>query len=226
MLSLTVAARSKLIRAATPNCLEELFEMSNRMCDLCNYPIQDLIVAALDHSTPVIHFARDLSLPIEEAVRQANDLKNLRPAHKHCNHVKHEMTREEWFAKGVDKKVGKPKMFTDAELLELQFRFAAGSRASGRMNAEKKIGVCGRSPEKMSEGGRKASREDKACAGRIGGAKSGPVNGPASQEKGIGIFAPGMKRIAGLISTHNHWHIKRGLVSSTCSLCQQQKVAA
>src|SRR5260370_23571720 len=107
-----VRERSQRIRAATPNVLGELYEMQNRRCDLCGEPIQDLIVAALDHSTPVIIYARG-PLSIEDAVAQANVPANLRAAHASCNSAKNGRTREEWFALGLDKKVGKPRVWTE-----------------------------------------------------------------------------------------------------------------
>jgi hypothetical protein len=140
----TVADRAKAIRAATPDVLENLFEMQNRICDLCEQPIQDLILAALDHSRPVIIFARDLSLPIGEAIRWANALGNLRAVHANCNHVKKDKTKEEWFALGLDKEIGKPRIYTEGELLEFQFRLGAG----GRKTAER-LG-----PEGLSARGR------------------------------------------------------------------------
>jgi hypothetical protein len=143
----TVAVRSRLIRAATPDVLENLFEMQNRLCDLCAQPIQDLIVAALDHSRPVILFARDLSVPIEETIRWANAPGNLRATHAYCNHVKKDKTREEWFALGLDKKVGKPRLYTDSELLELQFRISAPGLAS--------VAAKAMSPEEWSAWSRK-----------------------------------------------------------------------
>lgn len=85
---LTIKQRAKLIRKATPDCLEPLYEMSNRRCDLCGHPIQDLICASLDHSTPVVHFARNLEMPIDDAVAQTNHPQNLRVAHANCNAAK------------------------------------------------------------------------------------------------------------------------------------------
>ena len=35
---MTLKQRRAFIRKVTPDCLEELFEMQNRMCDLCEQP--------------------------------------------------------------------------------------------------------------------------------------------------------------------------------------------
>jgi hypothetical protein len=110
--------------------------MSNRNCDLCGYPIQSLILAVLEHSTPVIHFARNLELPIEEAIRLANAPTNLRCAHSFCNSLKQDYTREEWFIRGLDKSIIEPKMITDEELAELRFKMGAGGRIGGRKTQE------------------------------------------------------------------------------------------
>lgn len=126
--------RAKLIRNATPDIREELFEMQNRICDLCGYPIQDLVVAALDHSTPVSFFARS-DMPIEEAILQANDPKNLRCAHTSCNNTKKELTREDWFACGLNNRT-KPQPLTDSQLREFQFRLGAGGRRAQALHPE------------------------------------------------------------------------------------------
>jgi hypothetical protein len=128
-----IVKRVNSIRLATPNILEELFEMQNRICDLCNKPIQDLVLAALDHSTPVILFARG-PLPIEEAVRQANDPTNLRAVHSECNNRKQDMTRDEWFAAGMGNHDSRS--YTQLELEELRERAAKGGRIGGRTNAK------------------------------------------------------------------------------------------
>src|ERR1700694_5894783 len=98
-----VSTRAKILRRTTPDCLEELFEAQNRICDLCNKPIQDLVLAELDHSFPVIKYAKDLSLSIEDAIARCNSLENLRAAHATCNSVKHDMSRNDWFELGKDK---------------------------------------------------------------------------------------------------------------------------
>jgi hypothetical protein len=135
-----IKRRREMIRAATPDVLENLFEMSNRVCDLCNQPIQDLLLAALEHSTPVIHFAKS-PLTIEDAIAQAHHPNNLRVAHSHCNLVKMTKTRAKWFAAGLDKTVGEPRFYTDVELLELQFRLSARGSANARVAVEQKRGI-------------------------------------------------------------------------------------
>lgn len=136
--------RVALIRNTTPDILEALFEMQNRVCDLCGRPIQALILAALDHSTPVIHFARS-DMPIADAMAQANASKNLRCAHSSCNSRKHNKTREEWFARGLNEN-DQPRLFTNDELQGLRVRMSErgrkGGRVSGRQNA--KSGHCAR----------------------------------------------------------------------------------
>jgi hypothetical protein len=132
-----IRERARLIRLTTPNILEELFEMSNRKCDLCGFFIQDLTLAELEHSTPVIHFARNLDLSIEDAIQQANHPSNLRVVHYGCNSSKGgRMTREEWFARGLDKKIGEPKIFTEDELLLFKFRLGVGGRTQVGKNVE------------------------------------------------------------------------------------------
>jgi hypothetical protein len=175
-LTLTIKQRVKLIRAATPNgdTLLRLYEMSNQNCDLCPFPIQDLMLAALDHSTPVIFFARS-PMPIEDAIAQANDPKNLRCAHALCNSTKKDLTREEWFSRGLDKTVGQPRSYTDVELLELQFRLGAG----GRKSVAEGLGIF-------------APGYNRSSVSRI--------NGRKTKERSVGIFAPEMRGVGGRIS--------------------------
>jgi len=201
-----VKQRASAIRKATPDVLKELFEMQNRRCDLCGHPIQDLICAALDHSIPVIWFARS-AMPIEQAIAEANAPKNLRCAHTSCNHHKHDKTREEWFAQGLNNR-NRPRLLTADDLLTLQFRLGAGGRIGGRNN----------------------SHENHVRAGRLGGHISGPVNGRKMAESGhlARISSRGGtateredKRQAGRLSGHRRWHIARGLVNSNCKLCME-----
>ncbi len=138
---MTIKNRIKRIRQETPNCLEELFEMQNRLCDLCGLPIQDLICAVVEHSVPIVHFARTVKT-LREASKQANDMKNLRCAHSSCNAVKQELTRDEWFARGLNNR-DIPRIFTLGELENLRqkreagqkVRAAAGGKKGGRTNA-------------------------------------------------------------------------------------------
>jgi hypothetical protein len=120
--------RSKHLRRSVPNILEFCYESQNRICDLCNKPIQDLVLAALDHSVPLIQFARDISLSLKEAVSSCNDPKNLRAAHSFCNNSKKDRTREEWFDKNLDKTVGTIKILSDEEIEDLRLRVGKGGR--------------------------------------------------------------------------------------------------
>ena len=188
-----VRERARLIRRVSPNVLAELFEMQNRTCDLCGQGIQDLILAALDHSTPVIQFARG-PLSIEDAVCQANDPSNLRAAHASCNHVKWNRTRDEWFARGLDKKVGTPRVLTDVELLELQFRMSEVGRKNGRIGGRKSkengtgIHAAGMASKGGSIGGRITGRMN-AESGHMAALarKYGSVGGRKVAELGVGV---------------------------------------
>lgn len=99
--------RCRVIRLRQPDILSEMFEAQNHICDLCRYIIDNLLAASLDHSTPVILFARG-PLVIEEAARRANLLSNLRAVHATCNSCKHDMPRAKWFSTGRNKEVEKP----------------------------------------------------------------------------------------------------------------------
>ncbi len=124
-----IRERIRLIRNATPDCLESLYEMQNRRCDLCEHPIQDLVCAALDHSTPIVVFARSY-MSIEEAIRQCNDLKNLRAAHFSCNSAKNGLTREEWFAQGPNDRA-MPRLLTEGQLRKLCNQLKKSGRKGG-----------------------------------------------------------------------------------------------
>lgn len=153
MRPMTIKERARLIRRATPACLAELFEMQNRICDLCGQPIQDLRCAALDHSTPVIRFARS-DMPLEEAIQRASSPKNLRCAHYSCNEAKNALTREEWFTRGMNNREY-PVPLTEGQLVELRFRRGAGGRAAGPIVGRRNVdsGLLARI---CSEGGRAA----------------------------------------------------------------------
>jgi hypothetical protein len=84
---MSVVQRTALIRLRTPDILKISLEEQRWLCDLCGHRIQDIILAALDHSIPVINFARG-PLPIEQAVEVANAPSNLRAAHRAFNHAK------------------------------------------------------------------------------------------------------------------------------------------
>jgi hypothetical protein len=125
-----IQKRAAVIRKATPNILEELFEMQNRICDLCGEWIQNLVLAELDHSISVMKFAKG-PLSTKKATIQANDPSNLRAAHAFCNSSKHDMTRDDWFARDMDKKVGKPRVWTQEEIEEFRKRMSEDGRAKG-----------------------------------------------------------------------------------------------
>jgi hypothetical protein len=185
--ALTVRQRAKLIRKATPNgdTLENLFEMQNRICDLCGHPIQDLICAELDHSTSVIFFARS-DMPIEDAIAKANDPKNLRCAHASCNAAKNGLTREEWFARGLNER-DKPQLLTDGQLLELQFRLGAGGRKHVESGHLAKL----RTPEHQRNAARSAHKLHPTLArdnGRVGGRIGGVKGAATAMRNKTGIF--------------------------------------
>lgn len=141
--------------------------MSNRLCDLCGHEIQDICLAAIEHSIPVIRYARCSDIAIEDAARECNDLSNLRVAHRSCNVAKLDMTREEWYAKGLNDRE-KPRYRTDIELLEFQFRMGAGGRKNVELGILDKV----RTPEHQSK------------AGRVGGRIGGRVQGRKNVENG------------------------------------------
>ena len=165
-----VQIRTKEIRKATPNCLEELFEMQNRICDLCGQPIQDLILAQLDHSVPVIRYARAWDVAIEDAVRECNRPSNLRAVHSSCNHKKSNLTREEWFKKGLDKGAEKYKIFTKEQLNFFKFQLGLGGRIGGKKGGIKAV---------KNKTGIHSPEFDRSA------------NGFKIKERQIGIFAPG-----------------------------------
>ena len=137
-----IRQRSRAIRSASPRILEQLFEMQNRICDLCNLPIQDLVLAVLEHSTPVIYFARN-PIPIAEAIRLCNDPGNLRAAHATCNHIKKTRSREEWFALGLDKQAGVPRSYTYDELMQMHLKRVELGRRIGRLGGLRRIALYG-----------------------------------------------------------------------------------
>jgi hypothetical protein len=213
--NMDISKRAKLIRRATPNILEELFEMQNRICDLCNKPIQDLIFAALDHSIPVISFAKG-SLSIKKAIQAANDLSNLRAVHKFCNSSKGDMTREEWFAKGMNEKVGEPRIWTQIEIEEFRKRLAKGPHLGGRKMVESgKLSLL-RTPEHQI----KAARAGGRIGGKIGGRISGRKNAESGHLARIRNLPQSNIENGVLIKAgHIRWHINRGITSPDCLLC-------
>lgn len=133
-----ITKRSKLIRSKIPaGCLESLYEMQNRVCDLCEYPIQDLCFAELDHSIPTTYFARQAT-PIEEAIRLANHPNNLRAAHYTCNSRKKNLTREEWYARGLNNQES-PRKATEEEIVVFKRRLGSGGRIGGHIQGLRNI---------------------------------------------------------------------------------------
>lgn len=191
----TVTQRAIAIRAAVPDVLKHQFEIQNKVCDLCGHLIQDLICAALDHSVPVIRIARS-SMSIEEAIAVANDPKNLRCAHASCNHAKLGLTREEWFARGLNER-DTPRFLTEGQLLELQFRLGTSGRMHGPINGRNAV---------RNRTGIYALGYDKT--------KGGCIGGRITVEHKIGIHAPEMYgvggRIGGKIAGRKHFENKTG----------------
>ena len=170
----TIKDRTKALRHATPkgDILETLFEMQNRICDLCDHPIQDLMLAALEHSTPVSWFAKT-NLTLEEAIRQCNSPTNLRAAHATCNHIKLNKTRAEWFSFGLNKTVNRPHHYTVEEIETLREKLAMRGRATN-----------------ATTHGRKGN------GGRALGNQGGIRGGCAIRDRKIGIFADNFNRSA------------------------------
>jgi len=238
---LSESKRALLIRKATPNILGSLFETQNHLCDLCGFQIQDLICAAMDHSTPVVRFAK-MNITIEDAIALANDRTNLRAVHHHCNHVKQNRTREQWFALGLDKTIEQPKVLTEGQLLELQFRLGSGGRVGGHRAHELH-------PNMAVTNGRTQGHKNKVNRTGIfapehhgkGGRVIGPITGRANVEQkrgifsmtaeqhqeasrnagrrvkelGVGIFAPENVGKGG----HTRGHVQRNQLTPTCSHC-------
>jgi hypothetical protein len=126
----TTEERAQRIRDTTPKILKKCFEAQGHLCDLCGQEISDVSEAELDHSTPVVWFARS-PLSDEEAVRQANDPQNLRAAHASCNQSKKQRTRKEWFERNPDKCPGNVKSLEVLEKL--------GAEQSPENDAEKQF---------------------------------------------------------------------------------------
>lgn len=169
---MTIAQRAKFIRLATPNCLEELFEMQNRICDLCGYPIQDLVLASLEHSTPVNYFARNFELDIIEAIQKANSLSNLRAVHSSCNSKKGNKTREEWFFEKKNRDINCPRFYTLSELEDLRNKLSDIGRIGGRIAAETGQIKTIKTYESSLKGARNQKIEDKARGGVTQGLKN------------------------------------------------------
>ena len=162
-----IKERTRLIRAATPDCLEELFEMQNRICDLCGHFIQDISLSGLDHSVSVIYFAKS-PLEIEDAVILANSLKNLRVVHSTCNSSKKDKSRDEWFKEGLNNREA-PRLLTKEELDNRRDQIRLFHRSNGLK-------------AKQSGQLRKAAS--------LGGLKVGFKHALDMMEKQTGIFSP------------------------------------
>jgi hypothetical protein len=169
-----IAKRTSALRHTLPkkDTLQELFEMQNRICDLCGHLIQDLVLAVLDHSVSVSWFAKS-DLDIETAALQCNHLTNLRAAHGKCNHIKLNKTRDEWFALGMDKMVERPHTYSLEELAALRQKMSERGRATN-----------------ATTNGRKGN------GGRTPGNRGGILGGKAVRDRKVGIFAPDFDRSA------------------------------
>jgi hypothetical protein len=178
-------------------------EIRERIRLIRRHPIQDLILATIEHSTPVIYFARS-TMPIAEAIALANDPKNFRASHTTCNSAKGgRMTREEWFARGLNEREA-PRLMTEGQLLEFQFRVGAsgraqvalcvgmfdpknkgkGCRVGGRVAKEKRLGFFAIPPDQHS----------------INSIKGGKAGSHTNRQNKTGMFAPGFlekRRIGG-----------------------------
>lgn len=205
----TIRARTTAIRKATPDCREKLFEQQKHICDLCGYDIQDLILAEQDHSIPVRRYAQCLDIALEDAIRECNHLDNLRIVHFSCNKRKHNKTRDEWFAQGLNKTIELPRIWTDAELAERRASlYERGRRhfvlhgnpatAEGRAKAGR-IAVDSGQLASIQEAAAHAGGRRNAETGHMSaiGQKYGHIYGLRNKEKGIGIFAPDYDKSTG-----------------------------
>lgn len=227
--------KTRAIRAATPKCLAELYAEQGSMCDLCGYPIQDEILAELDHSTPVIWFAES-DLSVEEAVQLANSRSNLKAVHKSCNSAKGKHTREEWFQLGLNHR-DEPRQYLGEEIEALRARLSQAGYAAGKIGghitglANKELkrgwfapGTSLKSALTMKKLGSGIFSPGTATAmgrlgGKIGGSKGGPASAKIQQEHGTGIFSFGIASKAGKISNHLRWHTRRNSINSSCEFC-------
>ena len=130
--------------------------MSNRLCDLCGYEIQDICLASIEHSIPVMMYAKCLDVAIEDAIRECNSPDNLRVAHSSCNKMKNSKTREEWFAQGLNNREI-PCFLSVAQLQERKLRAGAASR----VNKENKVGIFGMTHEQHQAAGKASSLKQK-----------------------------------------------------------------
>jgi len=237
-----IKERSKFIRAATPNCLEELFEMQNRICDLCGQPIQGICLAELDHSISVKAFAES-ELPVSDAVIQANSTKNLRAAHESCNASKHALSRDEWYAKGLNNR-DVLRVFTELELEKFRLRATGlknieGGRVQGLKNSVSghldRIRNLPQTKEGQSRNARIQGLKSvvNGNLARIrtlkGSVKGGVTQGRRNSENGH-LMKPYVAAVesgrfiewCGLVG-HTRWHTNRGIVKAGCKFCKAGK---
>jgi hypothetical protein len=94
------------------------------------------------------------------------------------------------------------------------------SRIVGRINAEKKRGFCGRTPEQMTADGIKGGREN--AENKTGFCAPGvwQKGWRAARKMKVGIFAPGTAVKAARKGAHVTNHVKRGIVHPACKLCR------
>lgn len=184
---MTYRQKVNLIRnSICPDTLENLFEMQNRVCDLCGHPIQDLVLAAIDHSTPISWFLRS-GLSMDDVLRDANSPNNLRCAHITCNSAKCDLTREEWFTQGLNNRA--PRLYTPSELT-VQHRWfvnrqtrrsSAGGHTMGVRTRDSHTGMFSLSPaerlDACAKGGRRGGQTNATTAGYL--SRIGKLGGQA-----------------------------------------------
>lgn len=81
-------SKTTYIRRMSKRLRDEVLARDNMICQICLMPCDraggrlDDIYPTIDHIVPLVEF---LDLPREEAITQANNLANLRTAHRVCN---------------------------------------------------------------------------------------------------------------------------------------------
>jgi hypothetical protein len=155
------------------------------------------------------------------------------------------VTRDEWFAAGKNVRKA-PRILTDAELLEREFKYGAGGRIGGRRNAESGQLASVRTSASIAKGGRRSAElgvgvhtpEMRSLAGRKGGRIGGPKGGRKNVASGhlrrissmggskhvesghlASLRTPEHQAKASRSATHIRWHVKRGLIKPDCVLC-------
>lgn len=102
------------------------------------------------------------------------------------------------------------KPYLPENLLELCWPlYCKANKVNGRKTAELRIGACGRSPEKMSEDGKKGGAKGgpRAFELRVGAhgrsaekmTDDGKIGGTITYERGIGVHAPGVASKGGKV---------------------------